>query len=577
MASNKSELRITVTENLDWPALQDCSILTPHSLWPQDVTLDADETLSFSLLTPNSVAGKFAWQGRPRTPTSSHTFGFPVSPLSPVSRFSPESQTQSQSPLEKQKRRLRRYTTAESTLTRHPPPLTLSSAQIRANAVRYASSSVAARISDARHCLKAVRNSARRDSARWMAEHRLTALEAIHAELVTSSPPQAGNSEEQTRRRREDNLVRFLGAHRGGEGLVPIFTRTRGRRPTMRLDDETERRYMTVGSPMKLQSNVMPIPEIRRNEWPWETRVRSVLLYPANPKPPISPLRVRTPTSSLALSTPTSGTFSIPEPETPLTEAEDEDEDDYGEYPTFYADSAESYPAEWFSRRGMSASKLPHLGKPQTPRPVSLAPITTDLRPDASYAWLSDSSTWASASPSAWHGDGWEVPTSASSSISESSTASPTSASPLSASTPPSVVSASHSPSPSAPQPRPRSPTRTQVLPPPPAHRFWTRERHRRLPSLLPIAETARDSALYSSKPLPPPPPPLSPPTSEKKGRHFFAGLVRRMHVDSAERELETAREAERERERNKLRKRGSVRSLASSRSSHSLNLSLHD
>ncbi|KAJ7036847.1 hypothetical protein C8F04DRAFT_1094571 [Mycena alexandri] len=557
--AHKSELRIIVTDDLDWPALQvfcskrnahsllilqESSILTPHSLWPQDVTLDDDEALSVSLLTPNSVFGKFPSEQRSRTPSSSHTFGFPLSPLSAVSESPPESQ----SPLEKQKGRLRRYNTAESVLARLPPPLTLSSAQIRDNAVRYASSSVAARIGDVRQSLKVIRSSGRRDSTRWMAEHRLTALEAMQAELTSSSLPQAGNSEDETRRRREGNLVRFLGVHRG-EGLVPVFTRTRGRRPPIRLSDETERRYLTVGSPMKLQSHV-PIPETPRSEWPWETRVRSVLLYPANPKPPVSPLRISTPTSSLALSTPTSGTFSIPEPETPLTEVEDEDdEDEYEEYPTFQTDSVESYPSEWFPRRAMSASKLPPIPKPQMSHPVSLPPITTDLRPDASYAWLSDSSTWASSS--AWHGDGWEVPASASSSISESSTASPVSASPLSAST----SASSPSPSPSAAQPR--TPTRTQTLPPPPAHRFWTRERHRRLPSLRPIAEAARDSALYAVKPLPPPPQPLSPPSSEKKGRNFFAGLVRRKLTEPAERALETAREAERERERNKLRKRG--------------------
>ncbi|KAJ7746283.1 hypothetical protein B0H16DRAFT_1889109 [Mycena metata] len=557
--AHKSELRITVTEDLDWPALQESSILTPHSLWPQDVTPD-DDALSVSLLTPNSVVDKFP---RSRTPSSSHTFGFPLSPLSAVSESPPESQ--SQSPLEKQKRRLRRYNTAESVLARLPPPLLPSSAQIHANAVRYASLSVAARISDARQSLKAIRNSARRDSTRWMAERRLTALQAMQAELTSSSLPQAGDGEDETRRRREANLVRFLGVHRG-EGMVPVFTRTRERRPPIRPNQETERRCLTVGSPMKLQSHAS-IRETPRSQWPWETRVRSVLLYPPNPKPPVSPLRTSTPTSSLALSTPTSGTFSFPEPETPLTEVEDEDdEDDYEEYPTFGIDSPESYPAEWFSP---SASKLPPIRKPQLSHPVSLLPITTDLRPDASYAWLSDSSTWAS--PSAWHGDGWEVPASASSSISEASTVSPISASPLSAST----SASSPSPSPSVTQPR--TPTRTQTLPPAPAHRFWTRERHRRLPSLRPIAETARDSALYAVKPLPSPPQSLAPPSSEKKGRNFFAGLVRRKPTELAERTLDTAREAERERERNKLRKRGSVRSLASSQSSQSLALSLHD
>ncbi|KAJ7895091.1 hypothetical protein B0H13DRAFT_2035291 [Mycena leptocephala] len=544
MASLKSELRITVVDDFDWPALQESSILTPCSLCPRDVTQDGEEALSASHLTPNSISGKFAWADRPRTPTTSRTFGFPLSPaLSSVSKFSPDAQ----SPLEKHKRRLRRYTTAESVLAGLPTSSTLSPSQLRANAVHYATRSVAARIREARQSVRAVRHSGLRDSTRWMAEHRLTALESLRTELASPSVTQYGDGEDDARRRGEDNLVRFLSVGRG-QGLVPVFTRANGRRPPMPTPADTERRCMTGGSPMKLQSDAMPVSQTPRSEWPWETRVRSDSHA----------------TSSLALSTPTSATFSPIEPATPLTEEEEEDEFDYEDYPIFTTDSARSSPSDWPPRRA-PPSHTPLHSKVQA---APLPPPTT-LTPDATYAWLSDPSTWAS--PSAWHGDGWEVaPTSASSTAFPSSTSSPTSF--------------------TAGAPSPSLPPRTPTLPPSPAHRFWTRERHRRLPSLRPITEAARDAAVYAVKPLPPPPTPQTPQTPrtphtphthtprtphtpQKKGRQFFAGLVRRMHIEPGEHDLKVPRDPELEREGNKLRKRGSVRSFASARSSQSVSL----
>ncbi|KAJ7470772.1 hypothetical protein FB451DRAFT_1399530 [Mycena latifolia] len=629
-----SELRITVVEDLDWPALQDTAILTPNSLWPQDVTLD--DALSVSRLTPNSISGKFAW---PKTPSTSHTFGFPLSARSATSNFPPEA-PENQTPLERHKRRLKRYHAAESSLARLPAPSPLSPRQMRADTVRYAASHVAAHVADARQCLRGVLVSGRRDSSRWMAEHRLAALESLQRELASLSVAQVRDGEEDSRRKREANLVRFLGTHRD-DGLVPVFTRSRGRhRPPAHAVGETERRCMTVGSPMKLQSGGLPVASTSRHEWPWETRVRSVLLYPA-PKPPEAPLRIltETPTSG-TLSTPTSGEFSPVEPETPLTEledegedfedyprfkpasassraykpsssslrttvpasrtralkeADDEDDDSYNheDYPTFKSDSAQPHP--YNSRRPPAPSRLSvtppededdddddddddgyadnyedypafpvdsalsYAPPPPPPRPPLLPPLRTakaDLPPDATYAWLADSATWAA--PSAWHGDGWEVgPPSASGSGSAASTPSSSStASPTSALTPR----------------MPRTPARSQTLPdspasspaPAPAHRFWSRVgAHRRAPSLLPIVE----AGVYATKPLPAPPPPSQKKEKEKAkgpGRHFFSGLVpvplRRPPPEAVP-----------DPERRLLRKSGSIRSLRSARSGQSV------
>ncbi|KAJ6483832.1 hypothetical protein C8R47DRAFT_562152 [Mycena vitilis] len=538
MASHKTELRITVVDDFDWPAVQEW---TPNSLCPQDVTLDGEDALSPSRLTPsltpNSLFGQFAW-AESKTPTSSHTFGFPLSPaLSTVSKFSPDTQ----SPLEKHKRRLRRYTIAESVLATVPSPSSLSPSQLRANALHYAAGSVAAHIREARLSLRAVRNSGRRDDTRtrWLAEHRLAALESIQGQIASASAAPGGGGEDAARRKREANLVRFLGARRS-QGLVPVFTRPHGRRPPMSSAAEAECRRMTVGSPMKLQSDAMPAPQTSRKEWPWETRVRAVLLYPPHKSSVTPSLRVLTPTSSVALSTPTSSSFgSIIDPETPLTEVEEDDEDEFEDYPTFRLDSVRSYSPDsaWQHPRPLPRPPPPRKAPPPHPLPP-LPPIATNLTPDGSYAWLADPSTWAS--PSGWRGDGWEVvPTSA------SSTASPLSASSTTSSFP------------ASPLP-PRTPTRVQTLPPAPAHRFWTRERHRRLPSLRPISE----AAAYTVRPLPAPP--ATPP---HKKRNFFSGLVRRGSVQPPA--ADVAREVEeREREGNKLRKRGSVRSFASTSTS---------
>ncbi|KAJ6553586.1 hypothetical protein DFH09DRAFT_1166948, partial [Mycena vulgaris] len=376
-----SQLRITVVEDLDWPALHHGAILTPNSLWPQDITLD--DALSVSRLTPNSSSGKSGW---PKTPTTSHTFGFPLSARSTGSKFPPEG-PESHTPLEKHKRRLRRYHAAESRLVRLPAPPPSSPLQLRAEAVHYAARHVAAHLADARQCLRAIRVSGRRDNARWMAEQRLATLESLQADLKKSSVVQVGDSAEDSVRRREANLVQFLGVRRGeGDGLVPVFTRTRGRhpsRPPVPTPAEMERRCMTVGSPMKLQLDGPPIVPTSRREWPWETRVRSVLLYPAPPKPPESesPFGLRSETPMTA--TPTSGSFSPVEPETPLTELEDNDEEGgaFEDYPTFKSGSRRSqeYTPAWQQRRApasssrlpplrMSASRLPTHGiEPVTP------------------------------------------------------------------------------------------------------------------------------------------------------------------------------------------------------------------
>ncbi|KAJ6468319.1 hypothetical protein C8R45DRAFT_1018288 [Mycena sanguinolenta] len=528
MASHKTELRITVVDEFDWPALQDYSILTPYSLCPRDVTVDGDE-ISISRLTPNSITGRFAWADRSgKTPSTSHTFGFPLSAVSDVFKLSPDSQ----SPLEKQKRRLRRYTAAESLLARTPAPSPPSPSQIRANAAKFAASSVAMHVRDARQSLNAVRKSGRRDGTRWMAEHRLATLEALQAELSASSAAQVGSTEDNARR--EANLVRFL-AMRKSDGRVPVFTRPPGRRPPALAAGDAQRRHITAKSPMQLQAEVMPVQQTTRSEWPWETRVRSVLLNP--PKPPTTvPLR---PTSSVALSTPTSDTFSCStDPETPLTEfeEEEEEEDDYEDYPVFRADSALS-------------ELVPRARKPLPVPTIPLPPpITTNITPDASYAWLSDSSTWTA--PSAWHGDGWEVPTSAA-----SSTASPTS-----------ISSSSRSPS-STVAPPTHMRTQSRPLPAVPGHRFWSRERQSLpAPALRPISEVAvRSSALYGVRPLPPPPTSAPAPPPPRKGS-FFSGLVRRK---ATERDLEL------ERERNKLRKPSNMRNSISSGSPSSQTFSL--
>ncbi|KAF8207025.1 hypothetical protein K438DRAFT_1962662 [Mycena galopus ATCC 62051] len=593
MASHKTELRITVVDDFDWPALQECSILTPYSLCPRDVTVDGGELSA--RLTPNSLSGKFTW-AESRTPTSGNTFGFPMTAVSDVFKLSPESLN----PFEKHKRRLRRYTAAESALARLPIPSTLTPAQLRASAVKYAAASVATHVHDARDSLKVVCSSGRRDSTRWRAEHRLTALETLQAELKGSAAPQPGERDE-ARCRREANLVRFLGT-RKGEALVPVFTRTHGKRPPTQgkrphtvTGGETDQRSIRVSSPMQLHAEVMPMRETSRSEWPWETRVRSVLLNPT-PKPP--PPSVR-PESSVALSTPTSGTFSsIDDPETPLTEFEDdeeeeEEEDNYEDYPVFRVDSARSYSPD--PDRPPPRRALPPPRKPlPTPAPilapvVSLPPITTSVTPDASYAWLADSSTWTT--PSAWHGDGWEV---APTSSTASSTASPTSRSSSRASSP----ALAPAPPPRTPtptrRPLPTAPTLPAPTPAPATHRFWSRERpashrplpprerpvsSRPLPPLRPISEMSpAHAAVYAVRPLPSIPPPQA--ETQKKG--FFAGLVRRRHtselpVPPVHQQFQAEVERQAERERNKLRKRGSGRSPVSSPSSQTFSLKDRD
>ncbi|KAK7032758.1 hypothetical protein R3P38DRAFT_3392778 [Favolaschia claudopus] len=556
MAYHKTELRITVVDDFDWPALQESSILTPRSLCPRDVTLDGDE-ISVSRLTPNSPSGNFAWAERPRTPSSSHTFGFPLSPTSIIFKYTSEAT----SPLEKQKRRLRRYHIAETILARHSHPSPLSPSRIRANAINHASASLTGHILIARESLRDIQNARRHDTARWMAEHRLGALESLQADLVALRST-AHVKEDNAGRKREANLLRFF-AMRQDETRVPVFTRTSSRRPLHATNYDIEPRHITKGSPMQLQSEVMPVRQPARSEWSWETRVRSVLLNPTSPSPATS-VRNQTPTSSVLLSTPTSASFSsFGDPDTPLTdleevEEEDEDEDEFEDYPTFKTDSALSSPY-W--------RPLPR--PPLRAKPQPLPPLRTNVTPDSTYAWLTDPSSWAS--PSAWHGDGWEVPVSAS----PSSTASPMSASPSSFSPHPAVT--------------PRPPTRTQTLPTHHStHHFWSRDRpqHPRLGPLRPVSEAARDADLYAVKPLPSPPSastprtpqtprtPRTPSTPQRKGLGFLSGLVRRTPGagDASPHEIKVEQQdRERERSAPSLRKRGSVRSFLNMRSSHSL------
>ncbi|KAJ7628517.1 hypothetical protein FB45DRAFT_39512 [Roridomyces roridus] len=555
---NKSHLRITVFDDHGFPALQ-----TPQSLWPRDVG-DDDNLSSYLRLTPGATE-RFIHPER--TPTTGNTFGLPMSPLSGTSRNAAESETNS--PLAKHKRRIRRYHSAEVHLAQIPNPPLLLPAQLLAQSINFASRCLAVQVANARLYARAVRLSGRRDGSRWMAEHQLAALEALQVKLSLEWRKTDGHGDrtqrDSRRRRCETNLVRFLGVQRGSE--VPIFTRAR--RQGHRIHDtakDPQRRCMTVGSPMRLQTDAMPAPATERALWSWETRVRAVRLYPA-PKPPVPPLdgiRMETPTS-VSVSTPTSASYSFNEPQTPLTDLEDEEEDyfEYEDYPVFASDSVHSYP---LPRR---PEKVPPASKPP-PRPLPRPPLVTDFPPDASYAWLTDASTWATSS--GWHGDGWEV-TSASTSSSASSTVSPTSASAF----PPATPSSARSSVSSAPSsvsvltPMTPSPSRSRTLPPAPSNnRFWTRERHRQLPSLRPIDES-RDANAYAVRKLPVPPvsvPPPAPPQQEhpqqqKKGRQFFAGLMRRKQSTNSDAIVESA-------EDHKLRKQGSLRSIRSARNAKS-------
>ncbi|KAJ7082876.1 hypothetical protein B0H15DRAFT_851800 [Mycena belliarum] len=383
-----SKLSITLVEHLDWPALQDTAILTPNSLWPQDVT--PDDALSVSRftpnLTPNSISGKFAWPRSPsRTPSSSHTSNFPLSARSAASTFPPEP-PRHQTPLERHKTRLRRYQAAESGLVRLPAPPLPSPRQQQADALRYAVSHVTAHAADARKYLRGILASGGRDPARWKAEHRVAALESLQAELAALSVSQVCKSEESSARKREANLVRFLGARRA-DGLVPVFTRPRGRqRPPARALGEPLRRLMEAASPMRLQVGGVNLPA-SRHEWPWESRVRSVLLYPPAPKlrPPPLRLRTKTPTSgTLTVSTPTSGSFSPVEPDTPLTEVEDEREDD-DDYFKSRLSGADGPP--WQSRRAAPTLRIP-APPPRAPpsRPMPHTPLEDDEEDEDAYA-----------------------------------------------------------------------------------------------------------------------------------------------------------------------------------------------
>ncbi|KAF7327368.1 hypothetical protein MKEN_00314400 [Mycena kentingensis (nom. inval.)] len=555
-------LSITVVEPLDWPPLQDFRINTPGSLFPRSVR-DGDDTLS--ILTPNGSSGW--WPATGSQPSTANTFGFALSPRSPnfsLRRRSTHLLPPPKTPLERQKRRLRRYNTAETRLARLPDPAVLSPPQLHIAALKFAVRAVAGHVFDAQQLLRDAVRQDRRDGARWMAEQQVASLELLQDSLRIQLK-QGSTVESPTEDRAESNLVRFLGS----ASVVPVFTkRIRRTPPPNRLarPASAEKRRMATGSPMLLQADSSSTsPQTPRSEWSWETRIRAVLLYP-HPKPPqhspppssdlpeaFSRSTTETPTSSYWVTTPTSESFSPfeehPEPHTPLTdlgniseEEEQEDDDVFEDYPTFHRDSALSYI---------------HAGRPPPPplnnrvkAPPAPRPLSTNLRPDTTYGWLADPSSWAS--PTAWHGDGWEVSShSRTSSLAfepiSASTASTTSAYPYgfasagyinSSSSPLSAAMGTRDRSLTMPgQPQPSS-TSTQSR-----SSFWGSipGRHRRMQSLKPASATEGTS--YTPKPLPQPPltpqsapiyGPSTPGPRKEKEKGFFAGLVRKATLSSS-------------------------------------------
>ncbi|KAJ7056724.1 hypothetical protein C8F01DRAFT_1372701 [Mycena amicta] len=608
---SKTPLTITVVDALDWPPLQDYRINTPGSLFPRSVR-DGDDALH---LTPNGPSG---WYADNRTPSTSNTFGFPLSPRSPNVQQRRKSTLSThnlppKTPLEKQKYRLRRYTAAETRLARLPDPVALSPAQLHVAAIKFAIRSLALHIFESQQLLREATRNGTRDEVRWMVEHRVAALELLQGDLSTQLKQGVVDTALKEDDRSEANLVRFLGSAK----VVPVFTRRVRRPPQSRAAaaSAAERRRMVSASPMQLTTGASPIPQqTPRSEWSWETRIRAVLLYPS-PKPPQLPpaqteslhmssrSTTETPTSLLWTSTPTSETFSPiedpPDPDTPLTELgdifeEDEDEEDdaFEDYPTFHHDSALSSDQPWRP----SAARGKAFPVPAPP------PLATDFRPDVTYGWLADPSTWAS--PSAWHGDGWEVP-SPSHSRSSSSMMEPMSASTISPSSPYQYGYASAgyleqtSPRSAATAPGPRTPTRDRAhtIQPSSASQsrsgFWASipGRHRRLQSLKPVSASERES--YASKSLPPVPTPTTPQSApllwaltpahrkeKEKGLQFFAGLVRKATHSSSHSRVDDAAAAEHSPTfsdassvfsfgmgHNKLRKRASGQNLRGERS----------
>ncbi|KAF7312023.1 hypothetical protein MIND_00214300 [Mycena indigotica] len=568
---SKTPLTIHVVDALDWPPLQDYHINTPGSLFPRSVK-DGDDGFR---LTPN---GPSDWNVDSRTPSSSHTFGFPLSPRSPQLRSRRKSAALSthllppKTPFEKQKHRLRRYTAAETQLARISDPVSPSPAELYASALKFSVRSLALRIFEAQQMLREVTREKRQDTARWMVEHHVADLELLQGNLKTELNHGSRSKVQPDDDQNDTNLVRFLGSAK----VVPVFTR-RVRRPQPQnrilAASMVESRRMASSSPMQLQTQSSSLPRHDpRSEWSWETRIRTVLLYP-NPKPPQLPLSsvesnlnisnssrstTETSTSSFWTTTPTSETFNfspideIPDPDTPLSELndifeEDEDEDMYEDYPTFNHNSAYSRP--W----------KPSVPVP-TAKPAAPPPLATNFSPDVTYGWLADPSTWTS--PSTWQGDGWEVSSPSSSHSRSSSLLEPLSASTISPSSPYQYGYPGYSQTPysAATAPNPRTPTRdrSQSSSSPSQSRssFWASipGRHRRLQSLKPVSAAERES--YAVKPLPPAPgqtatqlsTPITPQSApllgfgtsshrkekdKEKGLSFIAGLVRKATLSS--------------------------------------------
>nr|GAT46068.1 predicted protein [Mycena chlorophos] len=556
---------------LDWP-LQDYRINTPASLFPRSAVRDDDDGFN-NLLTPS---GKW-FQESAKTPSSANTFGFPVSPISPRSpRPNPRRKSAALSlyasprtPLDKQKLRLRRYAAAEARLARLSgtdvdPPTAM---ELNVAALKFAVRALAVHLFDSQQALKAMQSGTRdrgaRDSTRWMAEHHVQLLEALHVDLRKQLNKGTGKaSGKENEDQSENNLVRFLGS----STVVPVFTRTfrRERPPVSKAAaaSAADRKRMMVGSPMQLSVSAPPQLQTPRNEWSWDTRIRAVLLYPS-PKPPqlppastetsdiveFVPAHSRSTTETmLTTTTPTSETFSsFDEPDTPLTELndifeEDEDEDDdegdddeslFEDYPTFTNDSALG---SW--------------------KPAKPPPLATNFKPDLSYAWLADPSMWAS--PSGWKGDGWEV-ASPSHARSPSYTMEPSSASTISPASSypygfPSAGYIQQQPAQGQAASSSRTSRRQTTQPVPAASQnrssFWSSipGRHR---SLKPVSATERES--YARKPLPLPPiqvpqtaPPIGPSTpgrrkDKEKGLSFLSGLVRKGTVRGDERDRDSS------------------------------------
>ncbi|KAJ7284433.1 hypothetical protein C8J57DRAFT_692728 [Mycena rebaudengoi] len=428
------------------------------------------------------------------------------------------------SAVEKHKRRLKRYAAAEARLARLDDP-SPSPNEIQADALRYASSGLAVHVSHARLGLRTILGAGRRDDARWMAERRLTTLESLQAHLSSKSVAEDKHDVTDSLRRYEANLVRFLGTCKG-DGLVPVYTQARRHHPPRLTGGEVSRRYMSAQSPMQLHpSGPLPVAPSTRSDWPWDTRVRSILMYPTPLKRKTTPpLKIFTesPPPSARLSASSTGTGSSRSPtetETPLTEPdddedyrfplatkpqsrvsyspaprwqtdtpltepdddEDESEDESEvEYPIFKPQSRVSYtPKPRLQTRSApvapvaaSSRRLPT--PPTAGTGYSDRPLPT-IRPGSSvqqpampeYTWLVDPSTWERES--SWRGDGWEV----SSSPPASSSASPTRSSSPS---PTSTVHTDFQPPPTAAAASPSAAFGTPLLdarqpPPPPVHR----------------------------------------------------------------------------------------------------------